>query len=191
MLSAEQNELITRVGAGTPMGELLRRYWLPAVMSSEVPEPDGAPVRVKLLGESLVAFRDTSGRVGLIDEYCPHRGASLWLARNEECGLRCIYHGWKFNADGECLEQMNEPVSFAQKISTPAYPTVEAGDVVWAYMGPRELMPPPPHFEWTQVPATHRHVSQVVQEWNWGQALEGGIDPSHVPILHRAFATHR
>jgi nitrite reductase/ring-hydroxylating ferredoxin subunit len=186
MLSAEQNELITRVGPGTPMGETLRRYWMPAVMSSELPEPDGAPVRVRLLGETLVAFRDTTGRVGLVDEYCPHRGASLWLGRNEECGLRCIYHGWKFDADGNCVDQMNEPEPFAQKVKVTAYPTIEVGDVVWAYMGPKELMPPPPNFEWTQVPPSHRHVSKVWQECNWVQALEGGIDTSHAPILHRA-----
>ena len=190
MLSAEQNELVTRVGAGTPMGDTLRRYWMPAVMSHEVAEPDGAPVRVRLLGEKLVAFRDTSGRVGLVDEYCPHRGASLWLARNEDCGLRCIYHGWKFDADGNCVDQMNEPESFAQKINVAAYPTIEVGDVVWAYMGPKELMPPPPTFEWTRVAPTHRHVSKVWQECNWVQALEGGIDTSHAPILHRALAAN-
>ena len=190
MLTAEHNELITGVGAGTPMGETLRRYWMPAAMSSELPEPDGAPVRVRLLGENLVAFRDSSGRVGLVDEYCPHRGASLWLARNEECGLRCIYHGWKFDADGTCVDQMNEPESFAQKIRLTAYPTVEAGDVVWAYMGPKDLMPPPPHFEWARVAPTHRHVSKVWQECNWVQALEGGIDTSHAPILHRSLSAN-
>jgi nitrite reductase/ring-hydroxylating ferredoxin subunit len=186
MLSAEQNELVTLVGPGTPMGETLRRYWMPAVLSAELPDPDGPPVRVRLLGESLIAFRDTHGRVGLVDEYCPHRGASLWLARNEECGLRCVYHGWKFDVDGTCVEQMNEPESFAQKIKLTAYPTIEVGDVVWAYMGPKELTPPPPSFEWTTVPDSHRHVSKVWQECNWVQALEGGIDTSHAPILHRA-----
>ena len=190
MLIAEQNEVISRVGPGTPMGEALRRYWMPALMANEVGEPDGAPVKVRLLGESLVAFRDTSGRVGLIDEYCPHRGASMWLARNEGCGLRCIYHGWKFNADGACVEQMNEPVNFAQKIRTPAYPTVEVGEIVWAYLGPRDLMPPPPNFEWTQVAPSHRHLSKVWQECNWVQALEGGIDTSHAPILHRSLASN-
>ncbi len=190
MLSAELNELITRVGPGTPMGETLRRYWLPIALREELPEPDGAPVRVRLLGERLVAFRDTSGRVGLVDEYCPHRGASLWLARNEDCGLRCIYHGWKFDADGSCVEQMNEPESFAEKIRLTAYPTCDAGDVVWAYLGPKELMPPPPQFEWAGAAATHRHVSKVWQECNWVQALEGGIDTSHAPILHRALAAN-
>ena len=186
MLSQEQNEIVTRVGPGTPMGEVLRRYWMPAALSEELPDVDGAPVRVRLLGESLVAFRETSGRVGLIDEYCPHRGASMWLARNEEGGLRCVYHGWKFDAEGRCLDQMNEPDSFAHKITTPAYPTVEAGGVVWAYLGPKDLMPPPPHFEWVRAPAGRRHVSKVWQECNWVQALEGGIDTSHAPILHRA-----
>jgi len=186
MLSVEQNELIARVGPGTAMGDTLRRYWMPAVLSGELPEPDGAPVRVRLLGETLVAFRDTTGHVGLVDEYCPHRGASLWLARNEECGLRCVYHGWKFDVSGTCVDQMNEPESFAHKIALTAYPTVELGDVVWAYLGPKELMPPPPSFEWVRVPPTHRHVSKVWQECNWVQALEGGIDTSHAPILHRA-----
>ena len=186
MLSKEVNELLCRVGPGTPMGETLRRYWLPACLSAELPEPDGAPARVKLLGESLVAFRDTSGRIGLVDDFCPHRGASLWLGRNEAGGLRCIYHGWKFDVGGSCLDQMNEPVQFKDKVRVTAYPTVEVGGVVWAYLGPAELQPPPPNFEWATVPATHRHVSKVIQECNWLQALEGGVDTSHAPILHRS-----
>src|ERR671912_1459042 len=127
MLSREENEILTRVGPGTPMGELMRRYWVPAALSRELPEPDCPPVRVKLLGENLVAFRDTSGRLGLLDEFCPHRRASLFLGRNEECGLRCVYHGWKFDADGRCVDMMNEPDSFAHKIRITAYPTVEVG----------------------------------------------------------------
>jgi phthalate 4,5-dioxygenase len=188
MLPVEQNELVSRVGSGTPMGELLRRYWMPALFSRDLPEPDCAPVRVRLLGEDLVAFRDTLGRVGLLEEYCPHRRVSLWLGRNEESGLRCVYHGWKFDVEGTCVDQMNEPESFANKVHIVSYPTVEQGDVVWTYMGPRELMPPPPNFAWTQAPAGHRHISRVVQECNWLQALEGGIDTSHAPILHRALA---
>jgi phthalate 4,5-dioxygenase oxygenase subunit len=187
MLAHDENERVTRVGPGTPMGNTMRRYWIPALLAWELAEPDGSPVRVKLLGEELVAFRDTQGRVGLLAERCPHRQASLFLGRNEECGLRCVYHGWKFDAEGECVDMMNEPeeMSFAHKIRTTAYPTVEAGGLIWAYLGPAERRPPPPHFAWTQAAATHRHVSKVIQESNWLQGLEGGIDTSHAPILHR------
>src|SRR5262250_533278 len=127
MLSREDNELITRVGHSTPMGVTLRRYWVPALLARELPEPDGAPVRVRLLGEDLIAFRDTRGRVGLLDEFCPHRRASLFFGRNEECGLRCVYHGWKFDADGHCVDIPNEPQEyrFENKVRTTAYPTRE------------------------------------------------------------------
>jgi nitrite reductase/ring-hydroxylating ferredoxin subunit len=177
------------------MGEVMRRYWLPILLEREVAEPDGEPVRVQVLGERLVAFRDTTGRLGLIEEFCPHRRVSLWLGRNEECGLRCVYHGWKFDVDGNCVDQMNEPgdSSFAEKVHITSYPTVEAGGVIWTYMGPRHLQPPPPCFAWTQVAPSHRHVSKVIEECNWLQALEGGIDTSHAPILHRTItpnATH-
>ena len=187
MLSIEENELVTKTGPGTPMGETMRRYWLPALIDWEVAEPDGTPVRVQLLGERLIAFRDTNGRVGLLDEFCPHRGASLWLGRNEECGLRCVFHGWKYDADGNCVDQMNEPTQFGEKVTVTSYPTVEEGGVIWAYLGPRELMPPPPKFDWTQVPAANRSVSKVVQDCNWLQGVEGGIDTSHAQILHRNF----
>jgi phenylpropionate dioxygenase-like ring-hydroxylating dioxygenase large terminal subunit len=192
MLTHDENELITRVGAGTPMGTTMRRYWIPALMASELPEPDGPPVRVQLLGEELVAFRDTEGRVGLLDEFCPHRRVSLFFGRNEECGLRCVYHGWKFDVRGRCVDMMNEPddLSFKHKIRQPAYPTVEMGGLIWTYMGPPEHEPPLPKFAWTQAPATHRHVSKVIEECNWLQALEGGIDTSHAPILHRALKTN-
>jgi len=192
MLTREENELITRISAGTPMGETVRRYWIPALLAREVPEPDCPPVRVKLLGEELVAFRDTEGRVGLLDEYCPHRRASLFFGRNEECGLRCVYHGWKFDVSGRCVDMMNEPeeLSFKHKIRQQSYPTVELGGLVWTYMGPPDLQPPLPKFAWTQSPATHRHVSKVIEECNWLQALEGGIDTSHAPILHRLITTN-
>jgi phthalate 4,5-dioxygenase len=191
MLAREDNERVTRVGRGTPMGETMRRYWIPALLARELPEPDCPPVRVKLLGEDLVAFRDTRGRVGLLDEHCPHRLASLFLARNEDCGLRCVYHGWKFDVDGRCVDMMNEPeeLSFAHKIRTVAYPTAEEGGVIWAYLGPPERRPALPRFAWTQVPATHLHVSKVIQESNWLQGVEGGIDTSHVPVLHRVLTT--
>jgi phenylpropionate dioxygenase-like ring-hydroxylating dioxygenase large terminal subunit len=167
------------------MGDTLRRYWMPALLSWELPAPDCPPVRVKLLGEELVAFRDSSGRVGLLAELCPHRRASLWLGRNEADGLRCAYHGWKFDTTGQCVDQMNEPVSFAGRIKALAYPTCERGDIVWAYLGPREHTPPIPDFEYVRVPETHRSVTKVWEECNWVQALEGGIDTSHAPILHR------
>jgi phthalate 4,5-dioxygenase oxygenase subunit len=186
MVTKLENERLTRVGPGTPMGETMRRYWMPALLSWELPEPDCAPVRVKLLGEELVAFRTTDGRIGLIEEFCPHRRASLWLGRNEENGLRCVYHGWKFDVTGQCIDQMNEPRQFCAKIRATAYPTYELSGVVWAYMGPAEKQPAPPKFEWTQMAPTHRAVSKVKEECNWLQALEGGIDTSHFTILHRA-----
>ena len=189
MLTLAENDLLTRVGPGTPMGDLMRRYWVPALISWELPEPDCPPVRVKLLGERLVAFRDTNGRVGVLDEFCPHRGTSLWLGRNEECGLRCVFHGWKYDVDGNCVDQMNEPVQFKEKVHIRAYPALEEGGVVWAYMGPPDREPAPPRFEWTQVPDEQRTVTKVVEECNWLQGLEGGIDTSHAPILHRALKT--
>ena len=189
MVTTQDNELLTRTGPGTSMGEVMRRYWIPALISWELVEPDGPPVRVKLLGEELVAFRDTNGRIGLLDEFCAHRRVSLWLGRNEECGLRCVYHGWKYDVDGNCVDQMNEPRQFKERIHLAAYPTVELGGVIWAYMGPPELQPPPPRFAWTQVPDTHRHVTKVIQECNWLQGLEGGIDSSHAQILHRNFTS--
>src|SRR6202045_3780691 len=187
MLPPKENDLIPRVGQGTPMGNAMRRYWIPACLSSEIAEPDGPPVRVRLLGEDLVAFRDSDGRIGLFEEFCPHRRVSLFFGRNEECGLRCVYHGWKFDVDGNCVDQLNEPAEhqFKQHIHITAYPTVELGGVVWAYMGPTDEIPAPPKFAWTQAPETHRHVTKVVQECNWLQALEGGLDTSHAPIMHR------
>ena len=187
MLTSAQNETLVRVGPGTPMGALMRRYWMPALLSRELPEPDCPPVRVKLLGERLVAFRDTGGRAGLVSEFCAHRGASLWLGRNEEGGLRCVFHGWKYDVDGNCLDMMNEPdgSDFKQKVHLRAYPTVEVGGLVWAFMGPPGRRPPAPAFQWTQVPETHRYVDKTWEECNWLQGLEGGLDTSHVPILHR------
>src|SRR5438105_10057766 len=192
MLSREENELLTRTGPGTPMGEVMRHYWIPILLAREVAEPDGEPVRVQVLGENLVAFRDSLGRIGLIQEFCPHRRVSLWLGRNEECGLRCVYHGWKFDVDGNCVDQMNEPgdTSFADKVHITTYPTTEVGGVIWAYLGSADRQPAQPNFSWTQVPDTHRHVSKVIEECNWLQALEGGIDTSHAPILHRTITAN-
>jgi phthalate 4,5-dioxygenase len=187
MLSPAENELITRVGPDTPMGRTMRRYWIPACLSSEIAAPDGPPVRVKLLGEKLVIFRDSEGRIGLFEEFCPHRRVSLYFGRNEECGLRCVYHGWKFDVEGNCVDQLNEPEEhqFKHKVHITAYPTAEMGGIVWAYLGPPEKMPPPPKFPFTQVAPERRHVTKVIEECNWLQALEGGIDTSHAPILHR------
>ena len=140
MLSVADNELLTRVGPATPMGDTMRRYWIPALLSRELPGPDCPPVRVRLLGEDLVAFRDTEGRIGLLDELCPHRRASLFLGRNEECGLRCVYHGLKFDVSGQCVDMMNEPeaLAFKAKIRTTSYPVTEVGGIAWTYMSPLE-----------------------------------------------------
>jgi phthalate 4,5-dioxygenase len=169
------------------MGALFRCYWTPVLLASELPENDCPPVRVKVLSERLVAFRDSRGRVGLIDEFCPHRGASLWFGRNEECGLRCPYHGWKFDVSGRCVEVPSEPAEsgFAERIKLKSYPLVERGGVLWAYLGPPERRPALPEWEFALVPDAQRFVSKRIQECNWLQAMEGGIDSSHVSFLHR------
>ena len=186
MLMPADNQTLTCVGRGTPMGEMMRRYWVPALFAWELPEPDCPPVEVRLLGEDLVAFRQTDGRVGVVDQRCPHRSASLFWGRVEENGIRCVYHGWKYDADGQCVDMPSEPeaTNFKHKVRLTAYPTVEAGGVVWTYMGPPEKQPPPPLFEWTQAPETHRGMTKVLQETNWLQALEGGIDTVHSNFLH-------
>ena len=185
MLSQAENELITQVGPGTPMGAALRGYWLPAVLSQEV-SSDGAPLRVRLLGEDLIAFRDSSGTVGLIDAFCPHRRAPMFFGRNEEGGMRCVYHGWKFDPGGRCTDMPSEPADsiFKEKVRIGAYPCRERNGVVWTYMGARERMPELPALEWNLVPAGQRHITKRVQYCSYVQALEGGIDPSHVPFLH-------
>jgi phenylpropionate dioxygenase-like ring-hydroxylating dioxygenase large terminal subunit len=175
------------------MGNLLRRFWMPGIISHELPEPDCAPIRLKLLGEELVAWRNTDGSVGVIQNACPHRGASLFFGRNEENGLRCVYHGWKFDVTGACTDMPNEPAesNFKHKIKAAAYATQEAGGVVWIYMGPPERKPSLPRPEWTLVPAEQRVVSHYIQENNWVQGVEGGIDSSHVSFLHSTVASHR
>jgi phenylpropionate dioxygenase-like ring-hydroxylating dioxygenase large terminal subunit len=186
MLTNQNNELLTRTGPGTVMGDLFRRYWLPALLAEELPENDCPPVRVKLLSERLVAFRDTQGRYGLIDEFCAHRGASLWFGRNEECGLRCAYHGFKFDVTGQCVEIPSEPEgsTLCTRIKLTSYPLVKVGDILWTYMGPPEHQPPLPEFEFATVPPEQTYTSKRWQECNWLQALEGGIDSSHVSWLH-------
>ncbi len=190
MLSQADNDLLTRIGPGTPMGDLMRRYWIPALYGRQIAEPDGPPVRVRLLGENLVAFRDTKGRPGLLDERCPHRTASLFFGRNEDCGLRCVYHGWKFDIDGNCVDLPSEPPgsNFQDKIRAKAYPCVEAGGVVWTFMGDPAQKPPPPDLEWMRLPESHLHTSRQIMQCNWLQGLEGGFDASHLAFLHGGVA---
>jgi len=186
MLNDADNERLTRVGGGTPAGELFRRYWQPVLLSSELPEPDGAPLRVRVLGEDLIAFRDTEGRVGLVDAFCPHRRAPLFFGRNEEGGLRCVYHGWKFDRHGACVDMPSEPPDslFRNKVTITAYPTFEGGQLIWAYLGPSSDVPPLPDYEWMRVPPTHLRVSKTFEECNYLQALEGGIDNAHASFVH-------
>jgi phthalate 4,5-dioxygenase len=185
-ITPELNERLTRVGPGTPMGEVMRRYWIPACLSEEMDGPDSPPIRVRLLGEDLVAFRDSSGEVGLVAAYCAHRLAPLFYGRNEECGLRCVYHGWKFDTQGNCVDMPSEPPysKFRLRVSIKAYPTYEAGGMIWTYMGPTREMPAPPDYEWLRVPPTHARVSKNGLHCNWLQALEGGIDTAHSSFLH-------
>src|SRR5215831_5001034 len=165
MLRKEQNDLLTQTGPATPMGRMFRAYWLPALLVDELPENDCPPVRVKMLSERLLAFRDSEGRYGLIDEFCAHRGVSLWFGRNEESGLRCSYHGWKYDVTGQCVDVPSEPreSGFCQKIKLKSYPLVKRATV----------------------PAEQTFISKRLQECNWLQAMEGGIDSSHVSFLHR------
>ena len=186
MLKPEQNTLVTQTGPGTQMGDLFRRYWLPALLAKELPAPDCPPVRLKLLSERMVAFRDTSGKLGLVDEFCAHRGVSLWFGRNEENGIRCPYHGWKYDVNGQCTEVPSEPAEsgYCKKIKLKSYPMVERGGVIWVYMGPPEHQPLFPEFEFATVPPEQTYTSKRFQECNWLQAMEGGIDSSHVSFLH-------
>jgi len=186
MLSRQENELLTRVGPGTAMGAFFRRHWLPFLLADEL-VPDAPPRRVRLLGECLVAFRDSRGRPGLLDERCPHRRASLYHGRNEGGGLRCAYHGWKFDVTGECLELPTEPLesNFRSKVRAEAYPVLERGGLLWAYLGPPEKRAELPEFEWLGVPGARCHVSRRVLECNYAQALEGEIDESRACLTSR------
>ena len=163
MLKQEENELITRVGPGTPMGNFMREYWVPAMLSSEVPAADSDPVRILLLGEQLIGFRDSNGNVGLLQNNCPHRGASLFFGRNEEAGLRCVYHGWKFDVEGNCIDMPNEPAEsdFRHKVKAMAYPCQERGGIVWTYMGPRKTPPPLPDLEGNMQPDSDQNSARV------------------------------
>jgi phthalate 4,5-dioxygenase len=189
MLSREDNELLCRVGPGTPMGEFMRHYWIPAARSAELPAASRAPLRVRLLGENLIAFRVATGAVSLIADSCPHRGASLFYGRNEGDGLRCVYHGWKFDVTGACMDMPSEPpeCDFRQKVRATTYPCVERGGVIWTYMGPRETAPPLPELEGNMDPASQ--VSTVQRACNYLQALEGDIDTVHFAFLHTGHMT--
>ena len=184
MLSTEENKLITEVGPGTLMGTLMRQYWLPVATSDEL-EHQGPPLRVRLLSENLIAFRTASGKIGLVDHVCPHRGTSLFFGRNEDEGFRCVYHGWKFDLNGSCIEQPGEPEenNFRAKISLRSYPCLERSGIIWTYMGPRTTPPPLPGVE-ANIGATRSHVHRTMRDCNWLQALEGDIDTLHSEYLH-------
>ena len=190
MLTAEDNAVLTQVGPGTLMGDLLRRYWMPVVLSNEIAQPDGPPVRARILGEDLVAFRDTQGRVGVFRQACPHRGASLFFGRNEEDGLRCVYHGWKFDVTGACVDMPSEPAAsnFRTKVRIAAYPTHESGGIVWAYFGPPETLPAFRDFGAEGLTPDQYRASKVRVECNWVQSMEGNLDTSHISWLHQYHA---
>jgi len=186
MLTKDKNDLLTQTGPGTAMGDMFRCYWMPALLAEELPEDNCPPVRVKLLSERLLAFRDSNGNYGLIDEFCAHRGVSLWFGRNEHGGIRCPYHGWKYDHTGQCIEVPSEPAEsgYCNKIKLKNYPLIKVGDVLWTYMGPKENQPPHPEWEFALVPPEQTFTSKRWQECNWLQAMEGGIDSSHVSWLH-------
>ncbi len=186
MLSKADTEFLCRIGPGTPMGDLFRQYWLPAIQSDELPERDGAPLRVRLLGEDLIGFRSSTGEVGLIQSNCPHRGASLFFGRNEEQGLRCVYHGWKFSVDGQCVDMPNEPAEsdFKTKVQAVAYPTRQRNGIIWAYLGPRTTPPPLPDFEANMLGDKPVVMSIIHRPCNWMQGWEGEMDTVHQAFLH-------
>jgi len=186
MLKPDDLRLLTQTGPGTSMGAVFRRFWLPALMSRELPERNCSPIRLRLLSENLVAFRDTNGQPGFVAEHCPHRGASLFFSRNEECGLRCVYHGWKFDVTGACVDMPNEPPgsNFKHKVRVTAYSAAERAGVIWIYMGPANLEPELPDFEWCLLPESQRVVNRWEQDCNYAQAVEGDLDTTHLTFLH-------
>ena len=187
MLTVEDNELLTRTNADTAMGQYFRRFWQPVAVSDELRMPDGPPVRVNIMGEQLVAFRDSNGRIGLLDSYCPHRGANLFFGRNEDCGLRCVYHGWKFDVDGKAVDLPNVPegASLHETVRVKSYPVKEYGDIVWGWLGPDlDLLPEIPALEFGQVNASSRYVTKQFMECNWAQVMEGDLDTAHFSFLH-------
>lgn len=188
MLSTELNEILTRVGPGTPMGELFRRFWLPALVSSELEGPESGPVRLRILCEDLIAFRDSSGRVGIIEAFCSHRRAPLYFGRNEHDGIRCVYHGWKFDVTGQCIDVPNVPdprqaEALKRNCGIAAYRTREAGGIIWVHMGSNEAEFP--EFEWTSLPQGHNYAARWLQRSNYAQGMEGEIDSSHISYLHQ------
>ena len=183
MADMDRIETLIRTGPGTIMGNYLRRYWVPALLETELPRPRCAPVRVKLMGEELVGFRDENDRIALVQEWCPHRGASLFFGRNEGDGLRCSFHGWMYDVSGQCIDMPSEPEQsrFKERIKVTSYPCEVRGGVIWAYMGPQELRPPLPELEWSLLPESHRYVSKRVQESNYLQVptLSSSDSPNH------------
>ena len=191
MLSTAENDLLCRTGPGTPMGELFRRFWLPALLPEELPRADCDPIRFRILGEDLIAWRDSNGVPAFVAQNCPHRGASLFFGRNEEAGLRCVYHGWKFDTHGNCVDMPNEPVEsdFKHKVKATSYPARDYAGLVWIYMGPPDKAPPLPEYQWCARPdADQTTATKWMQESNYAQALEGNIDSSHVGFLHKTFS---
>ncbi|MGW3984449.1 Rieske 2Fe-2S domain-containing protein [Streptomyces mirabilis] len=185
MLTAEENDTLTRVGPDTPMGRMMRRFWMPIATSAQLPAPDCDPLRASLLGESFLVFRDSSGKVGVLDELCMHRGVSLALGRVEDGGVRCLYHGWKFGVDGTILDTPNHcSERFRKRMKAPAYPVVESAGLIWTYIGPKAQQPPFPHFPFMDIPDENRVVIRANIGCNYLQAYEGGVDSSHVGILH-------
>jgi len=194
MLSAKDNAYLNTSEPNTPMGNYLRCYWHPVALSEEVAKPDCAPIRVKIMGEDLLLFRDTNGRTGLIEPFCAHRGADLFFGRNEECGIRCVYHGWKYDIDGNCIDMPNVPkdAAYHGKIKIKAYPTQEFADMVWAYMGPKDNQPlQVPQLEAGLVPPNHRYVTKRLVECNWTHSMEGALDTAHFSFLHMPAPAYR
>jgi len=186
VLTPEENKLVTEIGPDTPMGDLFRRFWIPVFQARELVDPDGPPARTRLLGEHIVGFRDTSGRLGILEAACPHRGVDLSYGFNEENGLRCARCGWKFDVEGNCLEMPYEPdeENLRKTVKAVAYGVQEWGGLIWTYMGPKEEFPERPEFEWGRLPENHRYISKFVQECNYLQGLEGGIDSSRISFLY-------
>ncbi|MCM3566198.1 Rieske 2Fe-2S domain-containing protein [Hydrogenophaga intermedia] len=186
MLSAQDNELLCRVTGDAPMGQLMRKHWTPVCLIEEVAEPDGAPVKARIYGEDLVVFRDSEGLVGVLDEKCPHRRASLVYGRNEEGGLRCLYHGWKMDVQGKVLEMVSEPSTsgLVEKVRHKAYPVKEWGGMVWAWFGPANEVPAFAPPAWAPTEDTRVSIAKVVLPCNWAQILEGAIDSAHSSSLH-------
>ena len=185
-MESNKNEILSRTGPDTAMGKLFRRYWLPALAISELPHANCPAVRLHILGEKLLAFRNSEGRVGIVDESCPHRRASLYFGRSEDCGIRCAYHGWLFDVEGRCLEIPSEPADskVKQRVQLKSYPALEQGGVIWVYMGPAEHQPSPPALEWSVLAEENVFITRRLQECNYFQVMEGGLDSSHLSWLH-------